>query len=113
MRCKKLVVWWLVTKQEHPLLTDDDMKIESLIPLVETVLPGVNYFSITGFSQVMKECVIPVLKKRFSGLVSVSADDIAREPEAEVDVEEFFPSDGYEWQDSTDWQEEFQKRLSA
>ena len=113
MKCKKLVIWWLVTEQEHPLLTDKDKKIESLMPLVSAVLPGVNYYSITGFSQVMKQCVIPVLKKRFPELATFSAEDIAQEPDAEVEITEFLPSKGYEWQDSGDWQTEFEKRLAA
>ncbi len=113
MKFKKLVVWWLVTEQEHPLLTNNDKKIETLMPLVQAVLPGVNYYSITGFSQVMKQCVMPVLKKRFSELATVSADDIAREPDAEVEVTEFLPSKGYEWQDSDDWQDKFGKLLAA
>lgn len=113
MKCKKLVVWWLVTQQEHPLLTDNDKKIESLMPLVEGVLPGVSYFSITGFNQVMKQHVIPVIKKYFPELATVSADDIARDHAVEVEITEFFPSKGYEWQVSSDWQAEFEKRLAA
>lgn len=113
MKCKKLVIWWLVTEQEHTLLTEKDKKIESLMPLVNAILPGVNYFSITGFTQVMKQCIMPVLKKRFPELANVTAEDIALEPGTEVEITEFLPSNGYEWQDSTDWQNEFQKLLSA
>ena len=113
MKFKKLVIWWLVTEQEHPLLTVNDKKIETLMPLVQAVLPGVNYYSITGFSEVMKRCVMPVLKKCFSELATVSADDIARNPNMEVDVTEFLPSKGYEWQDSGNWRTEFEKRLAA
>lgn len=113
MKCKKLVVWWLVTEQEHPLLTDNEKKIESLIPLVQAVLPGINYYSITGFNQVMKLCVMSVLKKRFPELATLSAEDIGREPDAEVEVTEFLPSKGHEWQDSDGWQTEFEKRLAA
>ena len=54
MKCKKLVVWWLVTEQEHPLLINNEKKNDLL---VQAVLPGVNYYSITGFSQVMKHHV--------------------------------------------------------
>lgn len=96
MKFKKLVVWWLVTEQEHPSLTNNDKKIETLMPLVQAVLPGINYYSITGFSQVMKQYVIPVLKKRFPELATVSADDIALEPDAEVEVTDFLSSKGYE-----------------
>ena len=94
MKCKKLVVWWLVTEQEHPLLINNEKKNDLL---VQAVLPGVNYYSITGFSQVMKHHVIPVLKKRFPELLTVSADDIARELDSEVEVTEFLPSKDYEW----------------
>ena len=113
MRFKKLVIWWLVTGREHPLLNKNEKTIESLVPLVQAVLPGVNYYSMTGFSQVMKQCVMPVLKKCFPELATVSEEEIAREADAEVEVIAFLPSKGYEWQDSDDWQTEFEKRLVA
>lgn len=113
MKYKKLVVWCLVTEQEHPLLTDEEKKIKSLMPLVQAVLPGVKHYSNIGFNQVMMQCVMPVLKKSFPELATLSADEIAREPDAEVEVAEFFPSKGYEWQYSGDWQLEFEKRLAA
>ena len=113
MKTKKLVLWWLVNEKQHPLLTNNDMKIETLMPLVQAVLPGVDYYSVSGFTQVMKQCVMPVLKKCFPELATVSADDIAREPDAEVEVTEFLPSKGYEWQDSDEWQDKFGKLLAA
>jgi len=113
MKYKKLVIWWLVTEQGHPSLTIEDKKIESLMPLVEAVLPGTNYYSITGFNQVMKQCVMPVLRKRFPGLATIPADQIACESDAEIEITEFLPSKGFEWQESDAWQAEFEKRLAA
>ena len=56
---------------------------------------------------------MPVLKKRFPELLTVSADNIARELDSEVEVTEFLPSKGYEWQNGNDWQTEFQRRMAA
>jgi len=39
------------------------------MPLVEGLFPGINYFSMTGFGQVMRDHVQPVLKKLFPKLV--------------------------------------------
>ena len=89
MKCKRLVLWWLVNGNNEPArLTVADKKIETLMPLVNTLFPGINYYSVTGFGQVMIGCVIPVLKKRFPELTAmpdsaVAADDLFGEERGE------------------------------
>ncbi|MDP2651455.1 MAG: hypothetical protein Q8O98_02585 [bacterium] len=111
MRFKKTLVWSCITGQPHPSLDKKEQTIEGLIPLVEALFPSVNYYSITGFGQVMKGCVIPTLKKLFPELQSLSAEDI-KEGE-NVEVAQFLPSKGYEWQESSKWQAKFNKLLVA
>ena len=111
MQCKTAVLWWIVNETEHPSLNEDDRRISALIPLVAALFPGINYYSISGFSQVMRECVGPVLKKRFPELIGATAASIASDATREVDVA--LPSQGYEWQDSDDWKKKFETLLAA
>ncbi len=111
MKFKKTLIWSCVTGKEHPLLGKKERTIEGVMPLVDALFPGVNYYSITGFGQVMRECVVPTLKKLFHDLESLSTDDIkAREM---VKVVQFLPSKGYEWQNSAKWRSKFEKILAA
>lgn len=111
MKCKTMVLWWLVNNQEHPQLEGGDKKIEALIPLVSTLFPGINYYSATGFSQVMQDCVIPALKKQFPELLTTPAEAVTID--ATTEVVELLPSDGYEWQDNEEWISKFGALLAA
>jgi hypothetical protein len=111
VKCKTAVLWWLINETKHDQVSEEEMKIESLMPIVEALFPGVNYFSFTGFSQVMNECVIPALKKQFPELVGASADSI--DPDAESEISELLPSDGYEWQTSSGWRTQFDQLVAA
>ena len=112
MKFKKALIWSCVTGGEaHPSLNKKEQTIESVMPLVETLFPGINYYSITGFNQAMRDCVIPALKKRFPELLNTPAEAI--EPEATIEIAKVLPSKGYEWQDSTKWRSKFEKLLAA
>lgn len=110
MQCKKNVIWWLVNGGDSLLLKEEDKKIEALMPLVQALFPGINYYSVTGFSQVMHQCVVPALKKRFPDLQSVPEESTA---EGEVEINELLPSKGYEWQDSPEWGAKLGELLAA
>lgn len=113
LRVKKAVLWWLVTGVVPTILTVDDQRIESLIPLVSALFPGINYHSsVTGFNQVMCACVIPVLKKRFPEFQTDLVGTVVQSDE-EVEIELFLPSQGYEWQESEVWQKRFSELLAA
>lgn len=111
MKFKKIMVWSAIQGKAHPQLSEKEQKIEGFMPLVKALFPGVNYYSITGFNEVMSKCVIPALKKRFPELQPVAEGDLKNDEM--VEVEKFLPSKGYEWQDSTKWQSKFQKLLVA
>lgn len=111
MKVKKAVVHWLVSGNEHPALTDKDKKIEALMPMVSALFPGINYFSISGFSEAMHKCVVPALKKQFPELQGIPAEKVGAEEE--VEISEVLPSKGHQWQESKHWQSRFQKLLLA
>ena len=111
MKFKKALIWSCMTDKLHPSLNKKEQTIEGVMPLVEALFPGVNYYSITGFGQVMHECVIPALKKRFPELLTTPAEKI--EPTAMTEVTAVLPSKGYEWQDSTEWRTELEKYLAT
>src|SRR3989338_1926397 len=111
MKFKKALVWSCMTGEPHPSLNKKEQTIEGVMPLVEALFPGVNYYSITGFGQVMRECVIPALKKRFPELLTTPAEKI--KPTAMTEVAAVLPSKGYEWQGSTKWRSKFEKFLAA
>lgn len=111
MQVKKAVVWWLLTGQNHPSLTDDDKKIEALMPLVDAMFPGIDYYSTSGFHDVMHSCVVPALGKQFPALRRLSPGQVRADEM--VDVVRVLPSRGYEWQDSEEWKARFRAYLAA
>ncbi len=111
IKIKTSVLWSIINDKEHKSLKEKDKTIEALMPLVSALFPGINYYSITGFSQVMQKCVIPVLRKRYPELLTVAEGKIS--PKAMTEVTEALPSKGYEWQESTRWRSEFRKILLA
>lgn len=111
MKCKTVVLWWLINDKEPKQLKESHKKIEALMPLVNALFPGINYYSITGFTKVMKELVIPALKKGFPELLTTPEDAVKLKMTTEV--AEFLPSQGYEWEDSPEWQSQFEKLLAA
>lgn len=109
MKCKKAVIWWLITKQKHCSLKKKDMTIGAILPLVEKLFPGINFFCRSGFSEVMRDLVIPVLQKRFPVLEFTSEKYITGKEKVKITT--FLPSEGYEWQDSNKWRKKFKKKL--
>ena len=109
MKFKKALIWSCFAGRPHPSLNKEEQTIEGVMPLVNALFPGVNYYSIFGFGQMMRECVIPVLKKLFPDLESLSAENVKAEEMEEVT--QFLPSRGYEWQNSAEWQATFKKLL--
>lgn len=110
-RVKKALVWSLLHNEHHISLTKKERTIKGCMPIIDALFPGINFFSITGFGTVLSRCVIPVLKKRFPELKKASpkkikGDDI-------VEVTEFLPSKGYEWQDDPVWKSRFNKLLKV
>ena len=111
MKVRTAVLWWLVNNQQHPALTEDDMKNVAQKPIVVALFPGIDYYSITGFYQVMNDCVLPALKKQHSDLVGMPLAKVR--PNAPREVTRVMASQGYEWQDSASWQQQFQAYLAS
>lgn len=111
MKCKTVVLWWLANGKEHPLLTEGDKKGDALMPIVTAFFPGINYYSVTGFHEVMNTLVIPAIKKRHPELLTTPEGDI--EADATTDVVEMLASKGYEWQDDAGWMTKFRDMLAA
>lgn len=110
MQFKKILVWSIVNSKNHPELTEKERSVAVLARLISALFPRMTY-SILNIDQIKSEFVMPALKKRFPKLQSVTAKEL--ESEEMVEIEKFFPSKKYEWQDSKEWQLEFQKLLSA
>jgi hypothetical protein len=94
-------VWSAINGDNHPSLSGDERTIAGYMPLVEELFPGINYFSMTGFGQVMRDYAQPVLSKLFPDLGGKPADEVSRD--RTVSVEAFLPSNGYEHLDNPDW----------
>jgi hypothetical protein len=112
MRAKILIIEWLLTGDAHHSLTKEEMVPVALNPLIQALFPGINYFSITGFGQVLQELVVPALNKQFPELADrgpalITSLDATRE------VKEVLPSDGYQWQTDPAWRQRFDAYLEA
>lgn len=112
LEIKKAMAWSLITGTEHPALDLSEFKIENLKPIVGILFPGANYYSTTGFSQIMRSHAMPALKKLFPEIVELSSDQITQEETVEI-AGPFLPSKGYEWQDSKKWQKKFDVLIAA
>ncbi len=111
MKIKTVVLWWLINNREHSHLSKKDRRIESVVPIVVALFPGVNYFSFTGFSDLMKKCVRPALKKMFPELVGAGYYSVHQRMMSEVTA--FLPSKGYEWQRDPEWMRKFDQLIAA
>ena len=111
MEFKETVIWSLINWKKHKSLKDQDTTIEALMPLVDALFPGIDYYSITGFMAVKDECLVPVLKKLFPALQTMPEEKITRTKKVEINT--FLKSKGYEWQDSKKWKLKFNELLKA
>ena len=111
MKFKKALVWSLVNNKPHRLLNEEEKKIAGSMGIVSTLFPGIDYYSISGFQEVLHQCVIPALKKLFPELQSTPEEDITAE--MTIEIAGFLPSKKYEWQNSLRWRARFKKLLAA
>lgn len=111
MKIKKVLIWCALHNKEHKLLTAEERKISGYMPLISSLFPGINYYSISGFYDVFRTLVVPVLEKEFSTIKSINEND--RVLNDLVEVSKFMSSNGYEWQDSEKWKRDFQKKLAC
>ncbi len=111
MNVRTVALWSLINGKAHASLGKKERTVEAFMPLVNELFPGINYYSISGFGEVMRDCVIPVLKKRHGELLNVPSERV--DPGAMTEVVPVLPSNGYEWQDSVVWRRKLERILSA
>jgi hypothetical protein len=103
---KKTLVWSIINEKEHP--AEKQLKISDVMPVIDELFPGINYYSVSGFNQVTSNYLRPALTKLFPQLNGVGANSI-REDEMVTVKEAFLPSEGYEHLDNPEWK----KKLDA
>jgi hypothetical protein len=102
-------VWSAINGVNHPALGEYEKTIAGYTPLVKELFPGIAYFSRTGFGQVMRDYVQPVLSKLFPDLIGKPATEVSRN--RTVTVEAFLPSKGYEYLDNPQWKQKLETLL--
>ena len=107
MLIKKIILWAVVNGTTHLAMDKQERTIAGYMPLVDTLFPGINYYSVSGFGQVFTAILRPACCKLFPELIGVSPDSVNQDETAEVSV--FLASKGYAWQDSRRWKTEFKK----
>lgn len=111
IKVKKALVWSFLHNENHPSLTKKDRTIEGAMPLVDGLFPGINYFSITGFAQVSRDYLLPVLRKLYPEVARASAEEI--DSRSTIDIDPFLPSKGYEHEDDPRWRRKLESKLNA
>jgi hypothetical protein len=111
MQVKAALVWWLVTEREHPGLVREETTVQALMPLVNCMFPGINFYSATGFATVARLYVMPALRKQHSNLLALQAAQVSAD--AMVEVSEVLPSEGYQWQTDPGWADRFRVYMAA
>tara|TARA_Y100000034_G_C6857129_1_gene389681 strand:- start:365 stop:703 length:339 start_codon:yes stop_codon:yes gene_type:complete len=104
-------VWSVITGKNHPSLVGDERTISGYMHLVGDLFPGINYYSVTGFNQVVTDYAQPVLRKLFPDLVDKPADDVSGD--VTLAIGEFLPSDGYQHEDDPAWLGQLEELLAA
>jgi hypothetical protein len=110
MKFSKALIWSAIHHKEHRLLKSYEKEIDGVMPLLIALFPGINYYSISGFYQILGELVRPALRKLFPELVTAQENEVGDEW---VEVKEFLPSQGYEWQDQKRWRNKFDELLAS
>lgn len=111
MQVKTAVVWWLVNGEDHPTLSMSDKNGEGLAPLISAMFPGINYYSISGLSKVLRELVIPALRARHAEVGRLATREVRASDM--VEVAEVLPCDGYQWQTDRAWMLQFKQAIEA
>jgi hypothetical protein len=109
---KKALIWSIVTNTWHTSIPNTEKTIEALMPLVEALFPGINYYSISGFNSVMNKCVRPALIKLYGNFGKLSAKDVSETELVEIS-KPVMPSKGYEWEDDPQWKIGFEQFIAA
>lgn len=109
MKFKTAFLWSLVNGSWHPSLSDREKTIGAMTPLIDTLFPGIDYFSISGHDEVMRSLVIPALLKLCPDLLTVPGEKVYSK--ATMEVDKVLSSKGFEWQSSS-WKEEFVQFLA-
>jgi len=103
------LIWSAIHSEIHPTLSGREKTIEGYMPLVSKLFPGIDYYSISGFNQVMQNYVRPTLSKLFPNLVEKSVETVNRNKT--VNVNSFLPSKGYEHLDNPKWKKKLEALL--
>jgi len=111
MEIGRALAWSIVNNEPHPRLTQSERKIDGVMPVIEGLFPGINYYSIGGFHQVRTEYAEPVLTKLFPDLRGLSQGEV-RQGE-KVEISPFLPSKGYEHADNPEWKKELDRLIAA
>ncbi len=102
-------VWSAIHGENHPHIAEDKRTIADYMPLIEELFPGINYFSVTGFNQVISDYVRPTLSKLFPDIAKKKAHQV--NSDRTVTVETFLPSKGYEHLDNPRWKKKLEALL--
>jgi len=103
-------IWSAIHGENHPHIPTDKRTIKDYIPIVKELFPGINYFSITGFSQVMINYVQPTLSKLFPDIAKKKAHQV--DSDRTVRIDSFLPCKGYEHLDIPEWRKRLDKLLA-
>ena len=108
---KKTLVWSMIHGKPHPTLTQEERKISGSMPLIDTLFPGINYYSISGFHQVTNDYVRPALKKLFPDLEGLGSEKVRVNGKVQIDA--LLPSNGYEHLNDPQWKRKLEKLIQA
>ena len=111
MEFRKTLIWSLINGESHPELTEKERSIEGAMPVIDSLFPGINYYSVTGFGQVYRDYTQPVLTKLFPNLNGLEISQV--NGNESVEIKPFLPSQGYEHLDNPEWKTKLEELLLA
>ena len=103
-------IWSAINGYGHESLVGEEQQIAGYMPIINELFPGINYYSVTGFTQVMADYVGPVLTKLHPSIAKKSKEEVNRN--ILVSIEQVLPCDGYEHLDNSGWKKNLDVILS-
>ncbi len=110
MKVKKIQIWSVLQGRVHPSLSSEEQQIKAFMPILQTLFPGMNYYSTSGFNLAVQICGQPVLRKLFPGLEDIREECVP--PNDEVEIQPFLPSKGYDWY-KREWRNKMKELIAA
>jgi hypothetical protein len=95
MKIKTIILWSLINSRRHPKLDKNDLRTDNLKSLALALFPGATWTEFGSTLTQLLSVAQTVLWEQYKRLKS--ADPHSINPNEEIEIAPFLPSNGLEW----------------